>query len=136
MNIEFYQEVISLFNRFMDEVDEKMKRDMRWRGDVILQAPQFIIDILFKAARATNTIYPTENSNSPGISSWRGIKIQPTYEMAIVLFHKDYPLYREDWMLKKIALEPPQTLQKEWYSVTVVKMKEFYVMGGTNPADN
>jgi hypothetical protein len=136
MEIEFYQEVVSLFNRFLDEVDEKMHREMRWKGDVILQAPQFIIDILFQAVRATNAIKPAWNPDPTGLSVFRGLKIQPTYEMAIILFHKHYPLYREDWMLKKIALEPPQTLQKEWYSITVVKMKEFYGMGGSNPADN
>lgn len=136
MKIEFYQEVIGLFNRFIYEIDEKMYHSRNRRDDLILQAPQFIIDILLQAVRATNSIKPTCDPNQSSLSIWQGIKIQPTYEMAIILFHKKYPLYREDWMLKKIALEPPQTLQKEWYSVTVVKMKEFYGMGGSNPADN
>lgn len=136
MNIEFYQEVLTLFNRFLDEVDEKMYYSMQNTGDIVLQAPQFIIDILYRSLRATLEVNPTWNPDPIGLSVFRGIKIQPTHEMAIVLFHKHYPLYREDWMLKKIALEPPQTQQKEWYSVIVFKMKEFYGIGGTNPADN
>lgn len=134
MDREFYQEVVNLFNRFVNDLDEKMYYAMQRKGDVYLQAPAFVIDILHKSLIATYNVIPTENST--GHLLFKGLKVEPTYEMAIILFHKDYPLYREEWMLKKIPLEPPVTVKKEWYTETVVKMKEFFGMGGRTPSDN
>ncbi len=134
MNNEFHQEVVNLFNRFVNDLDENMYYSMQKKGEVVLQAPQFIIDILNQSLQATYRTNPTENTT--GHLVFQGLELQPTYEMAIILFHKQYPIYRNDWMLKKICLEPAQTIKKEWYSETFIKMKEFFGMGGSNPADN
>lgn len=134
MNKEFHQEVVNLFNRFVNDLDENMYYSMQKKGDVVLQAPQFIIDILYQSLQATYMVNPTENTT--GHLVFQGLELQPTYEMAIILFHKQYPLYKNDWMLKKISLEPGLTIKKEWYSETGFKMKEFFGLGGSNPSDN
>lgn len=134
MDKEFCQEVVNMFNHFVNDLDEKMYYSMHKKGDVYLQAPAFVIDILHQSLMATYNINPVENTT--GHLVFQGLEIQPTYELSIVLFHKDYPLYKEDWMVKKISFEPPISIKKEWYTETVFKIKEFFGKGGLNPLDN
>lgn len=131
---DFGEEVTNLFYRFINDLDEKMYYAMQKEGDVYLQAPQFLIDILFYSFRITFNRAPEKNTS--GFYFFQGMEIHPTYEMAIILFHKDYPIYREKWMLKKISLEPTQTISEQWYSKTIFKLKEFNGLDGQNPADN
>lgn len=125
MEAEFYHSVVELFNRFINDVDYKMRYYIqRKTTSVHLQAPEFVIPILVEGY-SSSFGRPPEKSDS-GYYFFQGLKIEPTYEMAIILFHKHYPLYREEWMLKKIPLDPPVTLKEEWYSKTVFKMKAFF----------
>jgi hypothetical protein len=41
---------------------------------------------------------------------YRGLKIVESYEMEVALWHKDYPLYKREGMIRKISLNPAQKI--------------------------
>lgn len=68
--------------------------------DVNISAPQFFIDLL-------NEAYIKDTGfKQCDIESIRfcGVKIIPGYEMCLIMFHKNYPKWKEDWMIKRIDL--------------------------------
>lgn len=129
---EFYQNVINLFDRFINTSNDNLLLAKHRQGDLFLQAPAFLLKI-FSDVLNNQTLY---RHHAPNNLMFQGIEMHPTYEMAIVLFHKDYPLYGYDWMINKIPLTPPFSVKKEWYTETIVQIKEFYALGEHHVMDN
>lgn len=127
---DFYLKVISLFDRFIEDVEPEMYVAMRGGNaeDVKLMAPQFVIDIFYKALTSWHL---QTNEKLEKHLIYKGIQIAPVYEMAIIIFHKDYPLHGKHapWMIKKIPLAPPIHLKKEWWDETIVIIKQYFAIG-------
>lgn len=63
---------------------------------------------------------------SGAITAFRGVKIIPAMELEITLFHKDYVLYKEDWMIRKIPLATPRKMQRDWFTEYVIALHEAF----------
>ena len=70
-------------------------------GDIYISAPFFLVE-------AYQNYLSRKNGKPEADSDYRfmGIKMIPSSDYAITLFHKNYIIYKEDWMIRKIALMP------------------------------
>lgn len=70
-------------------------------GDIYISAPFFLVE-------AYQNYLLRKNGKPEADSDYRfmGIKMIPSSDYAITLFHKNYIIYKEDWMIRKIALMP------------------------------
>lgn len=75
--------------------------DKKSRNDIRISAPQFLIDAAIKYPKPLSSI-----KSKQGITKFMGIKMIPSSDYALTLFHKDYTLYKEDWMIRKLPLLP------------------------------
>ena len=96
-------------NIIFDALGEMYKNGLNNQNDLTISAPQFLIDSFMRGVREENNFI-----SDPAVREimYMGIKFQPCYELEIAIWHKDYPLYREAWMLKKISLEPSRTIHQ------------------------
>ncbi len=69
--------------------------------DIYISAPFFLVE-------AYQNYLSRKNGKPEADSDYRfmGIKMIPSSDYAITLFHKNYIIYKEDWMIRKIALMP------------------------------
>lgn len=69
--------------------------------DIYISAPFFLVE-------AYQNYLLRKNGKPEADSDYRfmGIKMIPSSDYAITLFHKNYIIYKEDWMIRKIALMP------------------------------
>lgn len=69
--------------------------------DIYISAPFFLVEAYQN--------YLSRKKGKPEADSdyrFMGIKMIPSSDYAITLFHKNYIIYKEDWMIRKIALMP------------------------------
>lgn len=117
-----------------DEMFIRLNADSR--KDLVLQMPQFLIDRIPEAVQSKFGYFTPTDQLMP-IKVFEGITVNPSPDLAITLFHKDYPLRNQGWMIVKISLEPPQIIKGEWYEQYVFKLQECnYFKGKQNAASN
>lgn len=106
------------------------------RNDLILQMPQFLIDRIPEAVQSRFGFF-AHTDQSGVIKTFEGITVNPSTDLAITLFHKDYPLRNYDWMIVKIPIAPMQVIKGEWYEMHVLKLQECsYLKGKIDPVNN
>lgn len=71
------------------------------KEDIYISAPFFLVE-----AYQNYLSKKIENHKTNSDYGFMGIKIIPSSDYAITLFHKDYLVYKEDWMIRKIPLMP------------------------------
>ena len=71
------------------------------KENVYISAPFFLVE-------AYQNYLSKQKKNPAGNSDHRfmGIKMIPSSDYAITLFHKDYVVYKENWMIRKMPLMP------------------------------
>lgn len=69
--------------------------------NIYISAPFFLVE-----AYQNYLSKKTEDDQSNSDHRFMGIKMIPATDDAITLFHKDYVVYKEDWMIRKMPLTP------------------------------
>src|SRR4051812_13498004 len=90
-----FEALIDLLNILLDEADDKMLLFLssRKQDEIRLTMPDFLIKKLPEAfAHKYKMMQPGDVGK---LFVFRGISIEPSSDMTITLFHKDYPLYKE-----------------------------------------
>lgn len=134
MDEEFYSDLLNFFEDFIDNVPPKLYECMHKPGEVFIHAPEFFIE-LFEQALLRRYLFP-QKAESGIYNHFRGIPILPTYEHALIIFHKSYPIYQQDWMIRKMSLETPVVIKEERFRKTIFKLRQFIYPGETNFASN
>lgn len=136
MNSPFEPLVDLLEGLIHNSGDEMMMRMVGGREDLILQMPQFLIDHLPEALASRYGFMGYSQSNGM-VKMFEGVQIQPSPDLALTLFHKNYPLYKNDWMIVKISLDPALQMKKSWCDSYVISLqKTSYFKTGVNPTNN
>ena len=71
------------------------------KEDIYISAPFFLVE-----AYENYLSKKMENRKPDSNYRFRGIKMIPSTDNAITLFHKDYVVYKENWMIRKMPLMP------------------------------
>jgi hypothetical protein len=69
--------------------------------NIYISAPFFLIE-----AYQNYLSKKTEDDQSNLDHRFMGLKMIPSTDYAITLFHKDFVVYKEDWMIRKMPLMP------------------------------
>lgn len=134
MNSPFEPLIDLLEELIHNSANEMIVRMNSNKEDLILQIPQFLIDHL---PEAMSSKYRFLVHNNGIIKMFEGVTIQPSPDLAITIFHKHYPLYKSDWMITKIPLDPALKMQKHGYDKYVISLqKTSYFKTDTNPSHN
>ncbi|HEY0056289.1 MAG TPA: hypothetical protein VGB63_13110 [Pedobacter sp.] len=112
--------VVEMIEDLIFNAHPKLLHECSREDNVIISAPQLIIDMFFQGLRQKYQISSLEDYTKSLV--YEGIKFVPSYEMSVVLFHKYYPIYKEDWMIEKILLFDPEKETKEIYSKYVIQL--------------
>jgi len=67
----------------------------------IFSAPFFLVEAYQNYLSKKTEVDPSNLDHR-----FMGIKMIPSTDHAITLFHKDYVVYKEDWMIRKMPLMP------------------------------
>lgn len=128
MNVA-YDKLIELFNRLLEEADDKMLWLITGKEvkDIYLSAPDIIITHLTDALTLRYNLKLTNQDVSNHLI-FRGLTVYPSSDWAITLYHKNYTLYKEDWMIRKIPLYTPQAIKKEWYTEYIVSLTDIITL--------
>jgi len=122
-----YDSLIELFSRLIEEADDEMRYLMHGDkiGDLMISAPSIIIEYFKKAL-----LYKHLVGFAPGelgkLFVFRGITMYPSFDWAITLYHKEYSLYKKDWMIRKIPLNNPHQQKKEWYTKYTICLVDLF----------
>lgn len=97
------EEVVAAIDSFVDSANMKLRMEMG-KHQVVLKMPFFIQRMWIKSL---NNRYGVE-ARGEGIISllYKGLVVQPHFEMELVMFHIDYPRFLEPWMIQKVSLKP------------------------------
>lgn len=97
---EPFDALVDLINTLIDDAPERLAFCIsRGNPDIYISIPSFLIKRLQEAmVRKYN--YPRTDH------IFMGIKIVPSSDYALTLFHEDYVIFKEDWMIHKISLDP------------------------------
>lgn len=107
------------------------------RDELVLQMPQFLIDRIPEAVQSKYGYFSPQYGSINSVAIFEGITINPSPDLAITLFHKNYPLLNQDWMIVKISLQPMQRRTGSWYDQYLISLQETpYFKGQTNPTNN
>lgn len=121
MKDELLCDVFNLFSNFIRDMKLEMLEYMEFRPeDIRLSAPEFLIRLLKEYCQKEYLLLPEERHGDHFILY--GIETQPNYDMSIVIFHKEYPLYKKSWMIKKLSLDPPVSVKKERWTETIINL--------------
>jgi hypothetical protein len=71
------------------------------KEDIYISAPFFLVEA-YQNYLSKNMENPKPNSDH----RFMGIKMIPSSDYAITLFHKEYIVYKQDWMIRKMPLMP------------------------------
>lgn len=85
----------------VDTAIRKVDKEMylaKFYKKAIIQIPSFMIQMLLKALHVKYGNY--YNDTNP----YRGYKIMPTYEIAIIIFDEDYPMTQDEKTFYKFVL--------------------------------
>jgi hypothetical protein len=100
--------ILESFGNLIDEVIEMSAGSLnalcfseKHQKDIYISAPFFLVE-----AYQNYLSKKMENLESNSDHSFIGIKMIPSTDYAITLFHKDYVVYKQDWMIRKMPLMP------------------------------
>jgi hypothetical protein len=119
--------VDELFHEFLDTDKEHLRFAMekstynRVEPEVFLNAPDFLFKLYDRAQLEMYGQKPM-NLGPESHRFWRGGKVvfQPHFEMEMVLFHKDYPLYLYETMIQRQKIDMSKLVDGDTLSVTVI----------------
>lgn len=121
-----YDGLIELFQRFIQESLYSMYEHNSHEKDINVSAPQFLIDMFCDGLLLKYGVLGMGNNGRTGNHFiYMGIEFIPCYELEISVWHKDYPQYREVWMLRKLPLNKPYLVQKQPYEKYLLSLKSF-----------
>jgi hypothetical protein len=98
-------ELISLVEKVIDEADLRMIEIIKNGGsrDVYFSAPDVVLRLLEGAM-----VLPGEAGEGAidieKLKLLDNLNVVPSFDWAITLFHKDYPLKKHGWMIRKVGL--------------------------------
>lgn len=99
---KLYEIAHEIMQDLINNCDPKLKQLIhRKANDIRISAPVVFIEILTKYHE---TIFGGNVDDGDDNVYYDGIEVIPNYEMAVVLFHVDYPKVLEQWMIKKVLL--------------------------------
>lgn len=106
-----YELICNLLDELIHDAQGRMYEMINFKPqDIRISAPEFFIE-LFQQALATKYMFREPSGAEKGRDYvYRGITFIPCYQMEVAVWHIHYPLYQEDWMLRKISLLNPQTI--------------------------
>lgn len=93
------EDAVGLLYRLLAVCDQRLRH--RENENVRISAPQVFIDLILSYNEDLLAIKPEKR---PKRSFFCGIELIPSYEMALVIFHIEYPRIGEKWMIKRIDL--------------------------------
>jgi len=113
--------IINLVEKLIDGADNKMLETIRDRNnnDIYFSAPDLILRLLESGMLLESEI----DHNNLSIEKFKlldNVNIIPSFEWSIILFHKDYPLYKHNWMVRKIALDVPLEIKAGDINKTII----------------
>lgn len=111
--------MVEMLNRLFYDADIRMLERLDNADDFCLSIPHFL-------NRHFQEAFQNYSMISGAVIVFRGITIVPAQELEITLFHKDYPLYKEEWMIRKIPLANPWKSVREWYTEYVIALHEAF----------
>lgn len=116
------RKIVELFEVLFNESDSNMMEALARPEDFKLSIPSFLQR---HVQEAFSFYYCTP---FPPAVTWylRGVEMIPSVDLAITLYHKDYVLYKSDWMIRKVPLASPRKFEKEWYTEYVVALQEAF----------
>lgn len=120
---EPFEALEKLFQHLINEAPEELYECLRnayERQKIYISAPGLLISKLHEC------LIRKYNLQGEREHKFRGIEILPSSDYALTLFHEDYPIFKEDWMIHKIPLDP-LFVKKQSPNVTkyVGQIKEF-----------
>lgn len=120
MEKDLYDHVLDLFNILLDEMPAEMMLQCNGSGSekFVISAPDFLLNKFLHALQRKFAYQSFQPGEMGALLTYRGINMVPSPDLAITIFHKDYPLFREDWMIYKIPLTPPVHDDKGRYKRT------------------
>ena len=104
MNIP--DDVIESFENLLDELIEHASAVLntlcfmdKHKSHIYISAPYFLIEGYQN--------YLSNKNNGAGLDYlFKGIKMIPSSDYAVTLFHTDYVVYKQNWMIRKVPLAP------------------------------
>lgn len=124
MNGDHLLQVCKLFEELIHETRHNMYEYIDARPeDIRVAAPQFMIDLFERAIVYKYSQLYHHSDPVDGLVKYQGLTFIPTYQMEIAIFHKDYPLYKNEWMLTKLSLLPAQTVPHGRYSEIIINLQ-------------
>lgn len=119
---ETSKHIVELLNVLFRESDSRMLEALERPEDFRLSIPNFLHRHIQEAFQ-----YYYCTPFQPAVNWYlMGVEIIPSSDLAITLYHKDYPLYNEDWMIRKVPLANPRRLKGEWYTEYVIALHEAF----------
>lgn len=113
--------IIDLFDQLIHDAQGEMWQHLNFNPkDLRISAPEFIIDAFRDALGRHYAIGDQASAGKDFI--YRGLQFIPCHALEIAVWHRDYPLYRHEWMLRKIPLDAPQTIDHGAYKEHMIKM--------------
>jgi len=97
---EPFEALENLFHMLIEDAPIPLQEYMYGteKAKVNISAPMFLVTRMLEAMTIKYKFKPDY--------IFEGIKIIPSSDYALTLFHEDYPIYKEDWMIHKISLDP------------------------------
>jgi hypothetical protein len=92
-------------------------------NDIYFSAP----DVILRLLESAMILQSEMNYDTFAIEKFKlldPINIIPSADWSITLFHKDYPLYKHDWMIRKITLDVPFKWNEGDINKTIIYMNE------------
>ncbi|SDK34069.1 hypothetical protein SAMN05421823_102500 [Catalinimonas alkaloidigena] len=138
MDRNFFQNIIDLFEEVYNSQDPRLFEAMNSEDDVrgpkvYLTAPHFMLELFWQALAFVGR----HHHIPPGqIPTWRGLQVSPNPDLKISIFHRDYPLYKEDWMICEVSLVTLQrrgedeclkeTRSEEYYQQYLGSLRQYF----------
>lgn len=130
---DWFDSLIEMLHRLIDESDPRMQMTLSTShsGDVYLSMPSFLERYLHDALSYKYMTNSFQRAELGKLFVFRGVTIIPSIDLSFTLFHKDYILFNEDWMIRKIPLQPIHTQKEQWFTKYVMTLKQLPVFDNT-----
>jgi hypothetical protein len=123
-----FESLLTMFERLIDEADDEllMLLNSSRTEEIYITAPSLILKYFQGAIVWKFGFGEWQRGQLGKLFVFRGITMYPSSDWAITLYHKDYTLYKMDWMIRKISLDHPRKVKGEWYTEYVVKLVDLF----------
>lgn len=113
--------LVDLFDQLIHDAQGQMYEHINFNpSDLRISAPEFIIEAF---QNEMSRLYNLGTPRSVGDDFlYRGLKFIPSYALEVAVWHVNYPLYQEEWMLRKISLDRPLTINHGHYQEYILKL--------------